>query len=239
MKTACRMQAAPAPSPYPLPPSATAAVGEVNDIISHIHVTLPNEPCQMCWDTSRRGWEEGYEGVAVTVGQRRLSVSLYFVCRLFATITAANKAGLADTLLKCSIILLSSPPPPHLRLRTTSASPTMSLKLNTKFATSHCIKNKICWNEQGQTRRKRRTLLLLPSFFSCAFYMCPGERACLEPTCWSPAPAHAPCSSPVSSVLEFAPTSLDTLLRVCSMSATVCRCVCVCLSWCGAYLWQL
>lgn len=33
----------------PPPSSATAAAaGEVNDIISHIHVTLPNEPCQMC-----------------------------------------------------------------------------------------------------------------------------------------------------------------------------------------------
>lgn len=36
---------------FPPPPSSTtaaAAAGEVNDIISHIHVTLPNEPCQMC-----------------------------------------------------------------------------------------------------------------------------------------------------------------------------------------------
>lgn len=129
---------------------------------------------------------------------------------------------------------LELPPSPRHNLRATSASPTMSLELNTKFATSHCIKN----TKYVETNRDRGRgggaggggwrLLLLPSFFSCTFYMCPGERACLVPTCRSPAPAHAPCSSSVFSVLEFAPASLDTLLRVCFMSATVCRCVCVC-----------
>lgn len=57
------------------------------------------------------GGKEESEGVAIAVGQRRRLVSLYFVCRMFTTIIATNKVGLADTLRKCSLILLSFPPP--------------------------------------------------------------------------------------------------------------------------------
>lgn len=36
------------PPPPPAAVAAAAAAGKVNGIISHIHVTRPNEPCQMC-----------------------------------------------------------------------------------------------------------------------------------------------------------------------------------------------
>lgn len=92
--------------------SPPAAVGKVNGIISHIHVTRPNEPCQMCWDTcwgERRGMGGGWSASAL--GSTVVCLSL--VCNNTSNLQPecgmrcmayATEGWPADTLLKFSII---------------------------------------------------------------------------------------------------------------------------------------